>query len=273
MTANLYSLIWMLRRSRIGLAVLMLGIVAFEMIQPVAIKSFGDLDRLQPLLQYLPNSFWAMMNVTPDFLGSFGLAGYLSLGYTHPVYLILTSTTVVWFASRVLAGEMERGSIQFALSRPVSRVALYGSSVAAVLVVISAVSVVGPIGMLAGIELARPMGIFHRENLVVAGAATWLLIWAVAGITLFWSSLSSTMSRSIGLAIAVLVISYVIDYFAALWDALKPLQPFSIFAYYKPSSALASGEISLQNIVVLGLVGAIGAAAGLVIFVRRDLPV
>lgn len=268
-----HSLNWMLRRSRTGLFALLLGIVLFEAIQPVAIKSFGDLDRLQPFLEYLPDSMWAMMNVTPDFLGSFGLAGYLSLGYTHPVYLILTSAAVVWFASRALAGEMERGSIQFALSRPVSRPSLYGSVFAAVIVVISIVSLAGPLGMLVGLKLAQPEGVFDRTNLLVAGAATWTLIWAVAGITLLWSALSSTMSRSIGLAIAVLVISYVIDYFAALWAFLEPLEPFSIFDYYEPSSALASGNIPLDHVLVLGVVGLTGAIAGLVIFTRRDLPV
>jgi putative exporter of polyketide antibiotics len=168
---------------------------------------------------------------------------------------------------------MERGSIQFALSRPVSRGSLYASVFAAMIVVISIVSVVGPLGMLVGLELARPAGTFDRSNLLVAGAATWTLAWSVTGITLLWSSLSSTMSRAIGLAIAVLVVSYVIDYFAALWAFLEPIEPFSIFDYYEPSSALASGNIPVDHVLVLGIVGLAGTVAGLAIFTRRDLPV
>jgi ABC-2 type transport system permease protein len=242
-------------------------------IQPVAIKSFGDLDRLQPFLEMLPASLWAMMNVTPDFLGTFGLAGYLALGYTHPVYLLLICASAVWFGSRALAGEMEHGSIQFLLSRPVSRVTAYLSVLAALLSVLIAVSIAGPIGMLLGLELGRPQGQFARTNLLDAAVVTWLLTWAVAGITLFWSSLTSAMSRAIGLSIAVVVVSYVIDYFATLWDSLEPLEPFSIFDYYQPSAALASGHIAASDALVLALVGCTGAVAGAIVFVRRDLPV
>lgn len=273
MSSAWYSVRWMLRRSRAGLGALLVGIAIFELIQPVAIKSFGDLSRLQPFLAIVPDSFWALMNVTPDFLDSFGLSGYLSLGFTHPIYLILISTTVIWFASRALAGEMERGTIQFELSRPVSRVAVYGARLLSVLIVVVAVSAAGPLGMLAGLEIARPEGVFDRTHLIETGVAAMMLVWAVAGITLLWSSLANTMGRSIGLAIAVLVVSYVIDYFAALWSALKPLEPFSIFDYYNPSNALASGRISWEDAAVLALVGVAGAVAGLVAFVRRDLPV
>lgn len=263
---------WQLRRSRVGLFAILFGLILFEAIQPVAIKSFGDLDRLQPFLEYLPDSMWAMMNVTPDFLGSFGLAGYLSLGYTHPVYLILTSASVVWFASRALAGEMECGSIQFVLARPVTRTVLYLAVLAATLLVIAMVSLIGPLGMLLGLELARPVGVFDRSHLWVAALATATLVWAFAGLSLLWSALSDTMSRAIGLSIAVIVVSYVIDYFAALWDFLEPLEPFSIFDYYEPSSALASGTIPIDHIVVLGAIGLIGTVAGWAIFTRRDLP-
>jgi hypothetical protein len=107
---------------------------------------------------------------------------------------------------------------------------------------------------------------------LVAALTTSTLVWAVAGVALLWSALSSTMSRAIGLSIAVIVISYVIDYFAALWDFLEPLEPFSIFDYYEPSSALASGTIPTDHIIVLGAVGLAGAIAGWAIFTRRDLP-
>jgi ABC-type transport system involved in multi-copper enzyme maturation permease subunit len=239
----------------------------------VAVKSLGDLDRLTPFLSILPNSFWAMMNITPDFLGMFGLPGYLSLGYSHPVYLILTETTVIWFGSRTLAGEMERGSIQFALSRPVSRANLYATRVVAILVVTTAAAAVGPVAMVVGIQLAHPRGTLAYRHLLVVTAASWLLVWAIAGTTLLWSSLASTMSRAIGVALGVFVVSYVIDYFATLWKALEPLDPFSVFNYYDPAAALARGTLAPVNALVLGAVGLAGTLAGLMVFTRRDLPV
>ena len=268
-----YSLLWMLRRSAVGLSALLFGIAAFELIQPVAIKSFGNLDRLQPFLELVPPSFWALMNVTPDFLGSVGLAGYLSLGYTHPAFLILSSTTVIWFGSRVLAGEMERGSIQFSLARPISRSQLYLSRFIAMIVVTTLTAIAGPFGMAIGMIFSRPEGTFDFSHLLVVAAMVWVLFWSIAGTTLLCSSASSTMSRSIGIGIGLLVVSYVIDYFSALWAALKPLSPFSVFHYYQPSTALAAGTLSNRDVSILVAVGLAGSLAGYIVFVRRDLPV
>lgn len=273
MTAFVASVWWMLRRSRQGLVSLLIGIAAFELIQPVAVQSFGDLDRLTPFLSLLPDSLWAMMNVTPDFLGTFGLAGYLSLGFSHPVYLILTEAAVIWFGCRTLAGEMERGTIQFSLSRPVSRATFYATRVAGVLIVSTLTAGIGPIAMVVGVELARPQGTLAYGNLLVVTAASWLLIWAVGGTTLLWSAMSDTMSRAVGIGIGVFVVSYVVDYFATLWSALRPLDPFSIFNYYDPASALATGTLDAKNVVVLATVGTVGALAGLRVFTARDLPV
>src|SRR5215204_3299200 len=136
MTAVLYSWIWLMRRSVSGLAALLVGLALFEFIQPIAIASFGDLDRLQAVLQYVPPGFLKSFNITPEFLETAGLAGFLALGFTHPVYHLLSAATVIWFASRSLAGEMDRGSIQIALSRPMSRLQVYLARILGVLAVI-----------------------------------------------------------------------------------------------------------------------------------------
>ncbi|MGI8474812.1 MAG: ABC transporter permease [Thermomicrobiales bacterium] len=273
MTVVLSSVLWQLRRSSIGLLSLLIGIAVFELIQPIALRSFGDLDRLAPLLSIVPPSFWALMNVTPDFLTTVGLAGYLSLGFTHPAYLILSTTTVVWFVARSLAGEMERGTIQFTLCRPVSRSRLYLSRVAGFVVVSILVASIGPIGMLLGLGIAPPAKAFPYRHFLATGMSSWLLVWAIGGLTLLFSARANSMGQAIGWALGAFIVSYVIDYFAALWAFLQPIDPFSVFHYYDPSQALARGSLPLLNIVVLGLVGLIAIVAGGAVFSRRDLPV
>ncbi|MEA2526587.1 MAG: beta-exotoxin transport system permease protein [Thermomicrobiales bacterium] len=273
MRALLTSWLWLLRRVRSGLIALLLGVALFELIQPVAIASLGNLTRLDALLTLVPKSFYALMNVTPDFLQAAGLAGYLALGFTHPVYHLLSSATVIWFAGRVLAGEMERGTIQLALSRPVSRPGLYLARVLGLLAVTLAVAVVGPLGMIAGILLANPDGSVVFARFLPTALASALLIWAVGGIALLSSAAADRMGQAVGWVIAALVVSYVIDYFAAIWPALQPLEPLSIFDYYDPGLALSAGTLPSANIVVLATVGLIGTLAGLLVFTRRDLPV
>lgn len=263
---------WLLRRSRTGLAALLLGVALFEFIQPIAVDSFGGPRRLEPFLELIPPSFLALLNVSPDFLSAAGLPGYLSLGFNHPVYLIMGSATVVWLAARGLAGEMERGTIQFALARPISRPRVYASRVLTLVIVCAAVAAIGPLGMLAGLAAAQPEGPLDRANFLPVAAASALLLWAVGGVTLAASARADTLSRAVGWGIGWLVLSYVIDYFAAIWSALEPLEPFSVFSYYDPALALAQGELPADNVLVLLSVGLVGIVAGLAVFVRRDLP-
>lgn len=272
MRAVFYSWLWLMRRSAGGLAALLIGVAAFELIQPVAIASLGDLDRLAGLLNIVPPAFLALFNVTPEFLGGSGLAGYLSLGFSHPVYHLLSGATVIWFACRGLAGEMERGSIQIGLSRPMSRLQVYLARVLGVGVVTLLVSVAAPMGMIAGIAVSSPVGKIDYANFITQGAACALLVGCIGGTTLLVSAAASRMGQAVGWAIALLVISYVIDYFADLWDALKPIETYSIFDYYDPPAALVSGEIPAMNAAVLLTVSVVGAVLGYVVFARRDLP-
>lgn len=272
MSEVLNELRWQLRRTRTAVIALWFGIAIFEFIQPVALKSFGDLDRITPLLGIVPPAFWSLLNVTPDFLTATGLSGFLSLGFTHPIYILLASTSIIWYACRALAGEMQRGSIQFSLSRPITRGGLYLSRVAGVIVVTTLIAAAGVVGMIVGVGVSKVNGQVRPINWLATLAACWLLIWSIGGISLLGSATSDSMGRAVSWAIAVIVISYVIDYFAALWTVIQPLRPFSIFHYFSPSRALAHGVLPVTNALVLGLVGLACAIAGGIIFGRRDLP-
>ena len=263
---------WIMRRSAVGLVALLAGIFAFEFVQPVAVASFGDLDQIQRIFEFVPPTFLALLNVTPEFLGRAGLAGYLSLGFSHPVYHLLAAAAVIWFAAVNLAGEMERGSIQIALSRPVSRLQVYCSRVLGLITVTLLIAVIGPLGSMAGVAVAEPDGVLVRSHFIAQGVATSMLVIAIAGVALLLSSYADRMAQAVGWAIGLLVISYVIDYFADLWSALEPIEPLSIFNYYDPPQALSAGEVPTLNLVVLGTVAVIGFVAGLVVFRRRDLP-
>ena len=99
-----------------------------------------------------------------------------------------------------------------------------------------------------------------------------LLFWAIGGLTLLGSAAASTAGRALARAIAGLVVSYLVDYFAGIWDFLVPIEFLSIFDYYDPATTLVNGTLVWTNVVVLAAVGMAGVLAGLIVFVRRDLP-
>ncbi len=272
MSAVFTMLAQLVRRSRGGLSALTIGLFFFEYIQPVAIDTFGNLDQLISIMDLVPKPFLALMNVTPEVVEQVGLPGFLALGFTHPVYHLLVSAVVIWIAARGLAGEMESGQVQVSLARPVSRRQFYLARVLAVAFIALWVSIVASLGNIAGFLVARPDGSMDKWHFAAQTGTSLLLALTIGGVALLVSARANRMGQAVGWAAGFLIVSYVIDYFATLWSFLDPLQPFSVFNYYDPPTALANGSIPAGNALVLGATALVCALGGLLVFERRDLP-
>ncbi|MBA2753037.1 MAG: ABC transporter permease subunit [Chloroflexia bacterium] len=272
MTITLLMTGRLLRRGLIGLASLLLAILLFEMVIPPVADSLGGTDGLEALIRTLPPSIQALTRTRPEFIAVSGLAGYLSTGFTHPLYITLTSAALVTFTARGLAGEMERGTIQLALARSVSRPRVYLSRVLGLVIVVTALSVAGMVGLLLGMAIARPAGTLVWWHLLTTISVCWLLFWAIGGLALCGSAAADTTSRAVGWATTGIVIFYVIDYLATIWSLIEPLGFISLFDYYDPADALVNGRIPLDHALVLALAGLAGVAGGYTVFTRRDLP-
>ncbi len=262
----------LLRRDFAGLAALLVLVALILLVNPLIADSIGGGAGLENILDALPPALRAFTQTQPEFIAASGLAGFLSVSFTHPVYLAIASVALVGFAARGLAGEMERGTIQLALARPISRGRVYLSRVYGVIVISLLLSIVGPVGMLIGLAIARPAGEMDRGNFIYAGITTFFLFWAIGGLSLLGSAAADTGGRCVAWATTALVVTYFVDYFASLWDVLEPLEPLSILDYFDPAQALVNGVLTASDLMVLGMTGLVGCVAGLVVFTRRDLP-
>jgi ABC-type transport system involved in multi-copper enzyme maturation permease subunit len=261
-----------LRRGASGTLALAVAIFLFEFVQPLVADSVGGGAGIAPLLEQLPPAFQAIIRTRPEFIAMSGLAGYLSLGLTHPIFYVLSSALLAALICRSIAGEYDSGTMQLALARPVARGAVYVSRVVASVVAIAVVVGVTVGGMLTGIAVGRPEGEVLGSHIAVTAAAIALLLWAIAGVALLLASLAATTSQAVGWVTAFIVVSYVIDYLAGFWSVIAPFDVISIHEYYHPAEALVTGALPGLDIAVLGVVGTLAGVAGSVIFRRRDLP-
>lgn len=261
-----------LRNGLPGLIALILGVAAFAFVQPLVVASFGGASALDAIMSRIPPALQVVARLSPEFLAMSGLMGYLSLGFTHPLYILLAGAAIVGFAARSLAGEMDRGIAHIALSRPVSRHAAYLARALGAVIICILLALAGPAGMAAGVLYARPDGEFAYGHLVPVAVTAFALFWAIAGFSLCVSAASSSAGRIVGLVLGLLVVSYFVDYFAEIWPVLEPLTVFSIFTYFDPTHTLVTGALLAENVAILLVTGTLTAVAGLVIFVGRDLP-
>lgn len=254
-----------------GLVALLAAIAGFAFVQPLVIASFGGAAALDAIMSRVPPAFQAFARTRPEFLAMTGLPGYLSLGFTHPIYIVMSGAAVISFTARVLAGEMASGAIQLPLSRSISRTAVYLSSVIGAAVVAALVAVAGPLGMLAGLVYAQP-GDFPLVHLWPMTLVCFALLWAIAGLSLLFSALASSSGRVVGWALGLLLFSYFVDYFAGVWEPLRAILFLSLFEYFSPTTTLVNGVAEPRSVATLLLTGAIAFFAGLIAFTRRDLP-
>ncbi len=261
-----------LKRGLAGTLFLMLGVFIFEFVQPLVADSMGGGEGLAVMLERLPPAFQNVIQAQPEFIAMSGLAGYLSIGFTHPLFFVMTSAALVSLIGRSIAGEIESGALELAIARPVSRSSVYLSRLLATGVTIGLLIAAAIAGLTTGVLLGNPDGELAWRHLIEVSVITALLLAAVAGVTLALTAASDTTSQAVGRATAFIVVSFVIDYLAAIWTVIEPFDPLSIFSWYNPAPAFVDGSIAVTDVIVLGSVAVTGAILGGIIFTRRDLP-
>ena len=194
--------------------------------------------------------------------------------WNHPFVLLMIAVWAISRGSAGVAGEIERGTMDLILSRPVPRFAYLGSQIFAALFGLALL--VG--AMIAGNQVGA------RYNTLNDYPSAWRLCQpglnllafglAIYGYTLWCSTMDLVRWRpNLIASIATLAgfIAKVLSEIPSLED-YKWLEHLSIFKAYNPTEVITRGETLAFNAGILGLVGGIGLVLGFACFLRRDLP-
>jgi ABC-2 type transport system permease protein len=200
------------------------------------------------------------------------------LFWIHPFIWL---PVVVWAISRgslAVAGELERGTMDLILSRPVRRSTYLLSQVATgvvgLLLLVTmlvagnllATRVHGVEGAPSAMELSRP-----ALNMAALG-------FCIFGATLFFSAFDIVRWRSIMIASTLTIASYAAFIVATTVPVLRDtpwetwLRRCSIFTAFNPVDAIGRAIELGRNLAILGGIGGIGVVLALFVFGRRDLP-
>jgi ABC-2 type transport system permease protein len=197
--------------------------------------------------------------------------------WSHPFIFLLISIWAIGRGSAAVAAEVERGTLDLLLSRPISRWAYLTSGVI--------VSLVG-LALLAGALLAGASIAVHY-NVLRERPANWAMLrpainlaalgLPIYGYTLLASALDFARWRAtlIGSVLTLVgFIALVISLIPILQkEAWEPyVEKISIFKAYNPIQAVAGGHTYELHLAILASIGTICILLAYAAFAVRDLP-
>jgi ABC-type transport system involved in multi-copper enzyme maturation permease subunit len=250
--------------------------VAFWM--AVVVLAYGGIiAAMYPILQENAQAFEDYMAIFPkEFLAAFGMTGSLAdPGVFFGTYIgsmlwpVVAAIAAIILATRPVAADVERGWADVALGTPLTRGRLLAASIASqalVLAVLAVATIAGVllIGLLVGAD-------FDAGRFVAAAVVMWLFGCAVAGVTSLVAAI--TLSRAVagGVAAGALILMYLMNIVAQLQVDLAWLADFGAFKYLLTTELIDLGVMPWTSVAIFAIVAAVGWAAALVVFQRRDL--
>jgi ABC-type transport system involved in multi-copper enzyme maturation permease subunit len=263
MNGVLFRHIWRLQRTK--LVIVSIALTIWGSLLPVIYARFGS--QFKALLEsgLLPEQF-------ARFGGGdvFSLSGSIAFGLIHPIAIILTSVFAVGFSASAVAGERQRGTLEVALARPISRRALYLTLLAASFGFIAVAMAALLAGSVSGATFAGVVKELAFRNLPLLWLNSVLLFGALAAIALAASVSFDRLTPALGLTLGIVIVMYVLEVLGSLWPAAEGLQPYSLFHYLK-AKAILTGFAAPFDVVVLSSVILLAMVWALVVFPRRDL--
>lgn len=194
--------------------------------------------------------------------------------WRHPLVILLAALWPISRGSIGVAGELERGTLDLVLSRPVSRWSYLITQLTSAVI---GLLVLG-LAMLAGNQVGTqynwieaPPGILVLLKPVVNLLA---LAFSMYGVTLLLSTLDLVRWRPTLVASSLTLACYIAQVIANIpsLENWKWLEHVSIFTAYDPVEAALKGQNLAFNAGILGSIGLAGVILGLIAFQTRDLP-
>ena len=256
-----------LKSHRTPLLFITLGVMSLDLVVP------ASFELASPMFQDVFQSavFSSLLKTGGEFSLAAAAQAYVSVGYTHPIYIVLPAAFAIGAASGAIGGEIERGTILLLLTRPMARYKLLLAKWAEILFGLAVVLAGGFLGLVVGVRLAGIEGQVQVSGFALASINAYLLFFAIGCFALLISSLSSNAHRPISVSAGVTLLSFFIDFLSTIWDRAEFLGPLSIFHYYQPARVARAGALSWGDLAVLAGVGLACLVAALVIFQRRDI--
>jgi ABC-type transport system involved in multi-copper enzyme maturation permease subunit len=215
----------------------------------------------------LPPALNKAFGLDPATFGTF--QGYVAGKQFSLLWPVLLTSLLGGLSANFVSADIEKGTIELALSQPISRMKVFLAKVAGGII---ADLLYVTFSVLSFIPIAANYGIPYKSNaFVLLAEVGFILGLTFFGLGMLSSSLFSEKDKSLFLTIGVFIAMYVL-YIASLLDSnLEKLKYGSFFYYYDYNSVLTTAKVVTAAWPVLLGTFVLFTASGLIWFNKRDI--
>jgi hypothetical protein len=174
----------------------------------------------------------ALFGGSVDFLHA---GGWLVTALAHPITLALFTAAALTVPGAI-ATEIERGTSDFVLSRPIRRRSYVLAVTTASLILVTAAHLAALLAALLARQTISGVNDLSISGLLRVVFGSWTLFAAVSLVAVLISANASLRSRAVGLCVGFVVLSFLINVAALMLDQLYALRHLSLFHYFQAGS-------------------------------------
>jgi len=197
------------------------------------------------------------------------IEGFLSLEFLSLFFILILAFFVGSSAGSAIAGQIEKKTIDFSLSQPISRTKFLLSEI--IVTLSYSILIVGILSVIMFFLSKTYHDPLSGSGVFAFAAIATAFLLAIYGIGIFLSSLMKSKISVAGGTVLIVVAFYILTAMTKIVDKLKDYDKFSLFYLYNPQKLLESGEINLNHLFILLAIAFIGILSSILIFNKKGL--
>lgn len=259
-----------LKDRKISLIIYLIAAVLFMWMYVAMFPSIQEQsEAFTTAFESLPDTFFEALGM--EELDMSTIENFLAMEYFSMIWPIIVIFLVLAIAGAGLAGEIERGTAEILLSKPVSRINIF---FAKYLVGLFSLLVFTVVSLFAVIPLSALHSVdYSLKNFISVAIISFLFGWAIFSVAMLFSAIFSEKSKVYMTTGGILLVMYALNIAAALKENLENLQYLSFFHYYKYNDALIRNDLDPTSILVFFGVAVVCTAAAAWWFKKRDIAI
>jgi len=249
-----------------------LGMAAVIFLMQIAVAAIvhdnANVKTFLSILKHLPSI--VRTAIGGDMVESGSMSALLTVGYQHPLVMFLYMLYAVGVPAGLLTGEIQRGTMELILSRPITKTQVYICAVILTLVGLFGLIATMFLGTVAAVNLYEFSEPITLDLFLRIAANAGLLAGAFGAFALVCAASFARLYSAVGIAAGFLTLNYFIAIVAEWWPRVHFLRKATLFylVYY----SRLWFEWPLRNMAWLAAILVALVILGGIIWRRRDLP-